>query len=45
MNIQLIVKNGRCVVCGAKIESHDEDHKCRFHRDENGVCLVCGDKQ
>lgn len=32
----------RCGVCGARVDRHYADHLCRMHRDEAGVCQVCG---
>lgn len=32
----------RCGFCGALLEKHKQDHLCRFHWDEDGVCTVCG---
>lgn len=31
----------RCSICGAKEESHYEDHLCRLHKDERGICTIC----
>lgn len=31
----------RCEVCGAKEETHEEDHLCRLHEDFRGICTVC----
>lgn len=41
-NFRYKTNNGRCIICGAKKEVHYEEHCCRFHKDENGICDVCG---
>lgn len=34
----------RCTVCGAKLDSHDQDHLCRMHTDGKfpETCETCG---
>lgn len=42
-------KDGRCTICGAKEETHEEDHLCRLHKLDlsylNTKCCVCNGKK